>query len=305
MTSKNINITFGEDLVIHDKFPMVDNLVGTDINEKIVIYPKLVVYKNMLPKFKEHIDALKESYFPHNNNYYFRPWEDWYGLGDIMNLALDPLVEKKFSEDNEYLNRQIDLINALRNAFYKCTYDYINEWNFDLPNWVANGISICKYNETKHDDKYAMTYHTDFRPTEVEAPGKKFGLTCTVYINDDYDGGGLSFLHEESGDVIDYKPNAGDVIVFPSGVPYWHAVDRVDNGEKYFVRLFWSYFTNGSKEWISNQLKYGRDAWEKIETERMKKENQMGLHHKYLLEEGEKIERNATGFIPKRRIKIQ
>lgn len=302
---KNLNITSGEDLTIHDQFPMETNLHGPDISEKIIIYPRLVVYKNMLPNFKEHIEVLKESYIPHENNYYFKQWEDWYGLGDIMNLGLDPLSEEKFDQNDLYLNKQINLINALRNAFYKCTYDYVNYWNFELPNWVENGLSICKYNETRHNDKYAMVYHTDFRPTEVDAPGKKFGLTCTVYINDDYDGGGLSFLHEESGDVIDYKPDAGDIVVFPSGQPYWHAVDRVDNGEKYFVRCFWSYFTKGSKEWILNEMKYGRATWEKMETERLKKENEMGLHHKYLLEDGQTISRNATGFKPKRRIKIQ
>lgn len=303
---KNENITTGEHLTISKNFPMIEGLIGPDVEEKIIIYPKLIVYKNMLPNFKEHMDLLKESESPKTNNYYFKPWEDWYGFGDMLNIGLDPLKEKQFNDDNLYLKKQINLINALRNAFYKCTYDYVNEWKFEMPNWVENGLSICKYNETKHSGEYAMLYHTDFRPTEIDAPGKKFGLTCTIYINDDYDKGGLSFIHEETGDVIDYKPSAGDVVVFPSGQPYWHAVDRVENGEKYFVRCFWSYFFEGTKEWFENEKLYGPKVWEKMETERMKKENNGGLHHKYVIKEGEqKHMSGATPFVAKRRMRIQ
>lgn len=303
---KNENITTAANLNIHQTFPMEKNLFGPDVNKKIIIYDGLVVYKNMLPNFKEHLELLKESKKFQKINYYFKPWEDWYGFGDMMNIGLDPLTQK-FYEDSKYKEDQIKFINALRNAFYKCTYDYVKEWNFSLPNWVGNGLSICKYTPTNHKGPYAMLYHTDFRPTEAEAPGKKFALTCTIYLNDDYKGGGLSFIHEETGDVINYKPNAGDVVVFPSGLPYWHAVDRIDEGDKYLVRCFWSYFFEGTKEWFENEKRYGSEEWEKLETERMKKENSEGKNHKYLVAPGEKDKMlgHASPFFAKRIITIQ
>lgn len=304
---KNENITTGKNLLISNSFPMVDDLEGPEVDKKVVIYNNLNVYKNMLPDFKEHMELLKESQIFKEKNYYFKPWEDWYGFGDMMNIPLDPLKDNLIAEKSNYKDNQIKFIKALRNALYKCTKDYIDQWDFKLPNWVGNGLSICKYKPTEHASPYAMTYHTDFRPTEADAPGKKFGLTCTIYINDDYSGGGLSFLHEETGDVINYKPNAGDVVVFPSGVPYWHAVDRVDNSEKYLVRCFWSYFFEGKKEWFENQKKYGKDVWEKMETERMLQANARGENHKYLVAPGEDNKKIAfaSPFFAKKIIKIQ
>ena len=48
-----------------------------------------------------------------------------------------------------------------------------------------------------------------------------------------------------SGRIV-YKPEAGDVVVFPSGNPdylsddgfYFHCVNRVTGGDKYFLSIF-------------------------------------------------------------------
>ncbi len=272
---------------------------------KLEIYPKVIVYKNMLPRWKEYTDLLKQSEekLPEG---LFTEWQDWYGFGKMMNLSMNRQNDEyKTDIQNEYTLLQKDFLTAVTNAYYACTEDYVKTNDISLPNWVNNGISICKYWETSKQNEMAMHYHTDYRGFDSESPGKKFAITCTIYINDDYDGGGLSFLKDDTGDVIDYKPEAGDIVVFPSGDPvtggshYFHGVDRVDNGEKYFIRCFWSYDFDGSPEWHANKEKYG-DEWDKMDSERMKDEIQSGIWHKYLVKYGEedpKLDKSTPFFM--------
>ncbi len=273
--------------------------------KKIEIYPKVIVYKNMLPRWKEYVELLKESE-KRSPEHLFKEWQDWYGFGGMMNLSMNrPETEYAIDSNDRYALLQKDFLTDVTNAYYQCTEDYVMTNEISLPNWVNNGISICKYWETQKDNTMAMHYHTDYRGFDYESPGKKYAITCTIYINDDYDGGGLSFLREDTGDVIDYKPEAGDIVVFPSGDPvtggshYFHGVDRVDNGEKYFIRCFWSYDFPGTEEWHANKTKHGED-WDKIDSERMKKEIHSGKWHKYLVKPGQedpKLEKSSPFFM--------
>ncbi|NDF29895.1 MAG: 2OG-Fe(II) oxygenase [Nitrososphaeria archaeon] len=272
---------------------------------KIEIYPRVTVYKNTLPKHKEYTDLLRKSE-KEEPKHFFKEWSDWYGFGTMMNLPMNnPGDPYQVDSDDEYALLQKDFLQAITDAYYACTADYVMSNSIQLPNWVNNGISICKYWISPEQNKMAMHYHTDYRGFDAESPGKKYAITCTIYINDDYDGGGLSFLKEDSGEVIDYKPEAGDIVIFPSGDPitgashYFHGVDRVDNGEKYFIRCFWSYDFEGTPEWHANKEKYG-DEWEKMDSERMKEEIHSGKWHKYLVKPDEvdpKLDRSTPFFM--------
>ena len=160
------------------------------------------------------------------------------------------------------------------------------------------GPSICKYDsEMEHCGlpDLSMKYHTDYDFIRGDEPGDKFAITCTMYLNDDYEGGEMWF--NLSGSAADsfgesplpkseihvYKPEAGDILVFPAGHPdvlseestYFHGVSRTWKSEanpsnKYFIRSYYLIPFEGTSEWLSNQEKYGKDVWEKMETERIK-----------------------------------
>jgi hypothetical protein len=275
--------------------------------EKQELYPKVVVYKNTIPDHKKYMDLLKKSEAEEPYGF-FSKWDQWYTFGTMMNLSMnDPSMNNDIDESDEYLILQRDFINTITDVFYKVTLDYINEHNVQLPNWVPSGIAVCKYFESREDTGLAMSYHTDYKWADADAPGDKFAITCTVYLNDDYDGGGISFLHDESGDVINYKPKAGDIIVFPSGDPvtgnqhYFHGVDKISNGEKYFIRLFWMYNYPGSKEWLENREKYGEEEWSRIYNIKVKSEFRSGKWHKYVVYPGEEDPKyaNSTPFFKK------
>jgi len=262
---------------------------------KIILYPRVNVYQNALPKHKEYVELLEKSHLE-EPSHLFTGWEDWYGFGLMMNLGMTKDHEYKndwngnpLDLNNEYALKQMEFLKDLDSAFFSITKDYIDQYSISLPNWHPSGFSICKYYETSEENHLAMHYHTDYVGANAEAPGLKFAVTCTMYLNDDYEGGGLSFLEEETGDVIDYKPKAGDVVVFPSGDPitgashYFHGVDKISNGDKYLVRTFWQYEYEGSKAWWEGHDKYGKAEWEKINKDKLKKEMASGKWHRYVV----------------------
>jgi hypothetical protein len=128
----------------------------------------------------------------------------------------------------------------------------------------------------------AMHYHTDFQQEKREEPGFKPYITCTMYLNDDYEGGEIAFKilkDDKSIDEIVYKPKAGDILVFPSDEPYYHGVGLTTNGQKYFVRSFWDYYFPGSPNWHAGLEKYGTETWAQMELEREKSERQSGRYN--------------------------
>ena len=262
---------------------------------KITLYPRVNVYRNAIPKHKDYVDLLEKSQLK-EPKHLFNGWSDWYGFGIMMNLGMTN--DHNYSKDwdgksldltDEYAVKQMEFLTDLDNVFYSVTKDYIDQYSITLPNWHPSGFSICKYYETSDENHLAMHYHTDYVGANAEAPGLKFAITCTMYLNDDYEGGGLSFLEEETGDVVDYKPKAGDVVVFPSGDPitgashYFHGVDKISNGDKYLIRTFWQYEHEGSKAWWEGHDKYGKTEWEKINKDKLKKEMASGKWHRYVV----------------------
>jgi hypothetical protein len=102
--------------------------------------------------------------------------------------------------------------------------------------------------------------------------------------------------------VIDYKPVAGDLVVFPSGEPYFHGVKSISNGNKYLIRTFWQWEYPGSEEWLANQEKYGQEEWAKLWKEKFVAEYKSGKYHKYLVFQGEEHveQEGATPFFVKK-----
>jgi hypothetical protein len=87
-----------------------------------------------------------------------------------------------------------------------------------------------------------MNYHTDYRQERFLIPEIKFHTTAVFYLNDNYIGGEISFIELDDEQNIlwsyDYKPKAGDVVVFSSNEPIYHGVNTIESGEKYMIRTY-------------------------------------------------------------------
>jgi hypothetical protein len=243
------------------------------------LYPKILVYKNLLPDAERLHRIMRNSEHDADGRFYLRKWEKWSVFGTYAQ-------EKHFEDEpREFGQRYADekyLADRVMESYSQAINHYIEKFNVVIPEGGRlMSSSFSKYDSDLDVLKNGMTmpYHTDFIISERAMPGDKFFLTCTTYINDNYDGGDICFY--VNGNFINYKPKAGDILVFPSGLPYYHGVKTIKNGNKFFIRNFIQYPFNGTKEWLSKQREFGAPRWADKERERLAYENPRNMLYVY------------------------
>lgn len=258
----------------------------------IEIYPKIFVYKNFYKDIDLIYKNLKES---DGVDGLLNPWTKWSHFGEYISPTfkgfsnmLPPEEIKKIETKTEKEKAHKDILLQLFVNFHKVTEDYASKNNVDfdknriVPNikdkngnpikeWQISGPSIARYHENVEDD-IAMTYHTDYIREPIISPGHKFAITALTYFNDDYEGGEIDFI--ANGEAYMYKPEAGDIVVFPSGHPellmsensiYLHGVMPSYKKSKYLARMYWMKYSLGSPDWFENEEKYGKEKWEEMQ----------------------------------------
>jgi predicted 2-oxoglutarate/Fe(II)-dependent dioxygenase YbiX len=251
--------------------------MNNDLNH-ITLYPKIEIYKGLLPEAKDFAKDLKLSEKDSDGKFYLKKWDQWSVFGTYTQAKTD--LDK--AEFGLRYDREKYISDSISDAYSKAIKHYIDKHNLTLPKGsYLMTSSFSKYNPTEEDavDGLAMQYHTDYITVEKDMPGPKFFLTCTTYLNDDYEGGDIVFYIDGEDVVYPYKPQAGDICVFPSTEPYFHGVKAIKNGEKFFVRNFISYTYEGSKEWLDNQKNYGAYRWAKMEEARIEREDDSAVRH--------------------------
>jgi len=114
--------------------------------------------------------------------------------------------------------------------------------NFKIKNLMNNYLvdtkSMSFYNQINTVDqiemlKYEKTFHYNFHVDD--GPHFKRTLSCILFLNNDYDGGQLTFkdLKEEEEFTIENIP--GSAIVWPSNFLYPHTVKPVEKGVRYSI----------------------------------------------------------------------
>lgn len=108
---------------------------------------------------------------------------------------------------NKLINRKV----------FNCVNDYMKSYNF-----------VVKYREPwellSYEKTQKLTWHSDHgevHPCQV---------SFVYYFNDDYIGGEVEFKNHIGSP---YKPNAGDLLIFPSSPDYLHRVLPIESGIKY------------------------------------------------------------------------
>lgn len=239
-------------------------------------YPGIYIYRGAFPDPLGFIENSRDN----------KTWQKWYTFGERADIESGSGLWRAFPNSAEWKTAVLDrsttpefkMVNSL---FYEVTKHYVESTGIEFPNWAYTPPALCKYEpKSAVTDDLVMHYHTDYQQEREEMPGYKFGITCTMYLNDDYEGGDISFriYDGEVYDQIDIKPRQGDIVVFPSGKPYYHGVKIVHGQPKYFLRTFWYWDFEGTAEWHANSKKYGADAWAEIEKERWKEGFRSGLY---------------------------
>lgn len=257
------------------------------------IYPKIFVYSNTFRDLDSLLNTIIESEVNPEGSM-IHPWEDWYTFG----LEADNFIRD--AEDTPRVIKEREALAEIEGVFFTVVDDYFKKNNVEYSfesfldevdgksknKWIKMGPSICKYNEEAEVAlDLAMHYHTDYQVEKRDARGYNFAVTVTMYLNDDYEGGGVDFYINDK--LFYYKPKAGDVIVFPAGDPnfltdgdelYHHGVRKITGKPKYFIRNNMLRFHEGTEEWIKNQQLYGEEIWAEMERERWKRDRANGVY---------------------------
>lgn len=247
------------------------------------IYPKISVYRHALVDASLVYETACELDDLSFEGVLYSKWRDWYNFGRICDVEINAALSKQnfdksianFStkKQKDLVSKEMYLYTALSNVTRKCIDDYVKFNNVAVPHSsfvTAPGLAWYKSDIDTSTFGHTMNFHTDYNIGEWWWPGEKFFLTCTTYINDDYDGGEIVFFVD--GELVSYKPEAGDVLVFPSGdprypgtSPYYHGVNMVKNGRKFLVRTYLKYKTPQNIDfWSSCSRRYGGDVWKKM-----------------------------------------
>lgn len=226
------------------------------------IYPHIFVYKNFFPDHKRLYQVLKDSSYNSDGKFVLSEWKDWFVFGSYcyeknIDYSNDRLLNNFYNETpvqfDGLFNEEYNLTLRVKGAAVQAISHYIGANSVKLPeNSFFSKPNYAKYrpeivigfNKTQ---EMTMNFHTDYNIGEWFWENENFLITSTIYMNDNYNGGEICFFI--NGDFVTYKPAAGDVLVFPSGSPlyapdnnpYFHAVNKVYDGEKYLIRSYVKY----------------------------------------------------------------
>lgn len=115
-------------------------------------------------------------------------------------------------------------------AFLDCVLEYssYNGLSFNDDNVGTDWLLVREYNTgskmSAHNDAYSYV-KKDGQPV-------KPSLTAILYINDDYTGGEIDFIHDD----VKIKPKAGSMVVFPSDKQ--HEVLEILSGNRYMTQTY-------------------------------------------------------------------
>lgn len=191
------------------------------------------VYKNAIPNRTHLLDTITKSI--NENVHPLLKWNQaMVGYNVVMpnyrncwDCKLSPnAVDIIGSECEEFKSAYSTVVMSIGS----CVEDYCQLYGLNMSYMEA--VNFVKYGVGEHFD-----VHSDHG----------FSYICTVstvaYLNDDYEGGELWFKHLDQK----IKPEAGDIVVFPSTFIYAHASLPVKSGIKYSAVTMFDYNDNAHK----------------------------------------------------------
>jgi hypothetical protein len=199
--------------------------------DKINLGNGIVCYKGVIKKEFDVINILEEnlgSPAPYGelssegSRYHWMP--AYVGYQQLMPEYRDCYDFKFKKTDIESDTGETSLkLQALWQDVYDAQAAAVEDYRMD------HNIMDLKYWEAFNFIKYGPGQHFQ------EHHDHGFSYNCTVslvaYVNDDYEGGELYFRLQD----LTIKPDAGDLLIFPSNFMYPHRAMPVHSGTKYSI----------------------------------------------------------------------
>lgn len=190
-----------------------EKTVGVVKNKKLEDF--IMVLNNIVPN--ELCDAVLAEY---------KDTDHWYsamtggGLDpNARNCSVISISERGLIEQNRDIRFEID------KCLYDCVATALNEYEQSHTEFLFEIQEDTGYELLRYETGQFYVQHSDHFKQQPRT------LSCTICLNDDYDGGEFAFFDRE----IKYKLKKGSILLFPSNFMYPHEVMPVTSGTRYSI----------------------------------------------------------------------
>lgn len=228
---------------------LADRVLSTDPNIT-VINPAvgINIYRNAMSKDLQNyiINTLEDNLNGQN------PMYRWNGalvtestevIADVRNCVDFKISTKNLGPRNNANADLYDMHEATFQALRKATEDYGRTWGVGI-------LFFESFNYVKYDGPGTrFKIHADHGPSYIST------TSVVAYVNDDYEGGEIYFPRFD----VKIKPQAGDIVVFPSTYVYEHSSEDIISGTKYSVVVMTDYNDrNGNRTFDYNAMDHSK-----------------------------------------------
>lgn len=126
---------------------------------------------------------------------------------DYVNLSVQEDIRAKSVDEKIY------------KATAKLLQQYADKWP-QLTVEQDTGYTLLKYKEGDYYKQHHDSYY-----------GEQRSLSCTIALNDDYEGGAFKFFDGEH----EVQLEKGDALLFPATFQYPHQIEKVTKGTRYSI----------------------------------------------------------------------
>ena len=134
---------------------------------------------------------------------------------EAVYLSTDPVIEKNQEVRKNIDDRLFRIVNDSLEKYMK-KYNALGYINVE----GDTGYILLKYKTDDYVREHVDTYAGEHRT-----------LSCSIILNDDYEGGEITFFNDKVRPFL----KKGDMLIFPSGFTYPHQVLPVTSGTRYAV----------------------------------------------------------------------
>jgi predicted 2-oxoglutarate/Fe(II)-dependent dioxygenase YbiX len=175
-------------------------------------------YENIWEDSKKIIAELEKEVSKQDNLFSFIPADTIDGGGQANKIRTNAhLGLSVVAQQNEWFRQ-------LNNRFYQTLIPTVEHYrrNYmdNIPDLFHEPYNLLKY---KAGTEYKAHYDGDTATRRALSP--------ILYLNDDYTGGELEFVHFG----LKIKPKSGTLYLFPASFPYAHIAHPVQTGTKYAI----------------------------------------------------------------------
>jgi hypothetical protein len=218
---------------------------------KEILEEKVYYYPDGVKNFAELMSTIDEVDLIENESQ-SSLWLDWTASNDknfIYGVTKTFDLNQINNLEEPLKSKMAFIYNTVTQSFHDVCKDYAEAMgDNDEPRLFPT------FNIKKYQAGIGMGSHYD----QLDGD-KTLRYSLVMYLNDDFEGGEISFVMSPYEDVnatpspsLDYdiavannqiafgiKPKAGSIIIFPSSAPYYHTAHLVKTGFKYMVPGHW------------------------------------------------------------------